>query len=146
MNTATYVTPERYASISDVPISLPQTELRRGSFIHIASFRLSAGQKAVLRVLDMNVLNVLTPGVSPDQINASFGWCYVGVFAGHMASSPFVYVSTSQVGLVGLPTTCDKVIASPGIYTVQLVNNTGRTFDKAIDLAVCVTGVIKIYE
>lgn len=146
MNTATYVTPERYASIADVPISLPQTELRRGSTIHIASFRLSAGQKAVLRVMGMNILSVFTPGVLADQINASFGWCYVGVFSGHMASSPFIYVSASQVGVANLPTTCDKVIASPGVYTVQLVNNTGRTYDKALDLSVCVTGVIKIYE
>lgn len=146
MSTATYVTPERYAAISDLPICLPQTELRRGTTVQIASFRLGPGQRAIIRAMFMNIISVLTPGVSQDAVNSSFGWCYAGVFAGHMVSSPFIYVAASQVGVTGLTTTADKVIASPGLYTVMLVNNTGKTPDRAIDLAVCVTGVIKFYQ
>jgi hypothetical protein len=146
MSQATYITPDRFAAIATIPICLPETELRRGVVLQIASFRLSAGQRAVLRVLDMNILKVLTPGVVPDNINSSYGWCYTGVFAGVMAASPFITVAASQVGITGLKSSCEKIIASPGVYTVKIVNNTGKTYTAAIDLSVTVTGAIKIYE
>lgn len=146
MSAATYITPDRYAAIVTIPICLPETELRRGVILPIASFRLDAGQRASLRVLDMNILKVLTPGVVPDNINSSFGWCYTGVFCGIMAASPFITVASSQVGITGLKSCCERIIASPGVYTVQIVNNTGKTYEMAIDLSVSVTGAIKIYQ
>lgn len=145
MSTATYITADRYAAIADVPICLPETTLRRSSVVQIASFRLEYGQRAVVRLMDLNLLKVGNPGVIPDIINSSFGWCYAGVFAGYMAASPFISASAIQVGITGLHACCEKIIASPGLYTVKVVNNTGKTYDKALDLAVCVTGVIKIY-
>ena len=145
MSTATYISTDRYAAIADVPICLPETALRRGSVVQIASFQIFTGQVAIVRLMDMNILKVLTPGVVPDNINSSYGWCYAGVFAGAMAASPFICVASSSVGITGLQSSCEKVIASPGIYTVKIVNNTGKTAETAIDLAVCVTGVIKIY-
>ena len=146
MSNAAYMSPERYSQVVDLPICLPETELRRASTIQISSFTLAAGQRAVLRCLNMNVLRVLTPGVEPDLINSAYGWVYVGVFAGYMAASPFVVVASSQVGLNELYPNSEKIIASPGTYSVKLVNNTGRTYDKAVDLAVCVTGTIKFYR
>jgi len=145
MSTATYISTERYAAIADIPICLPETAIRRGSVIQIASFELFRGQTAVVRLMDMNIVKVLTPGVVPDNINSSYGWCYAGVFAGAMATSPFICVASSSVGIAGLHPCCEKVIASPGIYTVKVVNNTGKTAETAIDLSVCVTGVIKVY-
>jgi len=145
MSTATYISTERYAAIADIPICLPETALRRGNVVQIASFKLEAGQRAVVRLIDLNIVKVLTPGIVPDIINSSFGWCYAGVFAGYMAASPFITVATSQVGISGLHSCCEKIIASPGFYTVKVVNNTGKTAAAAIDLAVVVTGVIKIY-
>ena len=144
MSTAAYISTERYAAIADVPICLPETALRRGDVLQIASFQLSRGQVAVIRLMQMTIVSVLTPGVVPDNINSSYGWCYAGVFSGAMAASPFVAVATSQVGTVGLSPHCEKVIASPGLYTVKVVNNTGKTAVTAIDMSVCVTGVIKI--
>jgi hypothetical protein len=145
MSTATYITTERYAAIADVPVCLPETALRRGNVVQISSFRLSHGQTAVVRLIDLNVVKVLNPGVVPDAINSSFGWCYAGVFAGRMAASPFISVSASQVGVTGLHPFCEKIISSPGLYTVMVVNNTGKVYTSALDLSVCVTGVIKIY-
>ncbi|MGV0949078.1 MAG: hypothetical protein ACOYB3_00090 [Azonexus sp.] len=145
MSTATYISTERYAAIADIPVCLPETALRRGNVVQIASFKLETGQRAVVRLIDLNIVKVLTPGIVPDIINSSFGWCYAGVFAGYMAASPFITVATSQVGISGLHSCCEKIIASPGIYTVKVVNNTGKTAESAIDLAVVVTGVIKIY-
>lgn len=145
MSTATYITPERYAKVVDIPVCLPETALRRGNVLQIASFQITAGQRAVVRLIDMNIVKVLTPGIVPDNINSSYGWCYVGVFAGYMAASPFIVVAASAVGVTGLVSCCEKIIASPGLYTVKLVNNTGKTAETAIDLSVCVTGVIKLY-
>lgn len=146
MSTATYITPERYSAIVDLPICLPQTALRRSDVVQIASFRLERGQTAVVRLLDMNILRILTPGVVPDIINSSFGWCYTGVFSGHMAASPFIAVASSEVGITGLNQSYEKIIASPGMYTVKVVNNTGKVYTHAVDLSVCVTGVIKLYK
>ena len=146
MSAATYITTERYASIADMPICLPQTELRRGSSVTIATFKLEEGQRASIRFMDMNVLRILTPGVTPDRINSTYGICYVGVFAGYMAASPSVTVSTDRVGTASLNAGCESVIASPGVYTVKLINNTGKTAAAGLDLSICVTGVVKIYE
>jgi hypothetical protein len=146
MSAATYITSERYASILDLPICLPETELRRGTVVQIASFKLTAGQVAAVRFLNLNVLHVLTPGVVPDAINSAYGWCYAGVFAGHMVASPFIVVASSQVGSTSLNSAEENLVASPGLYTVLVANNTGKLYDFAIDLLVCVTGVIKIYQ
>lgn len=145
MSAATYITTERYASMADLPVCLPETTLRRGSVITLASFKLASGQVAVVRVLNMNITQVETPGVIPDYINSSFGWCYVGVFAGVMAASPFISTTSYAVGVSGLNPASERIIHSPGLYTVKLVNNTGRTAASAVDFSVVVTGVIKIY-
>lgn len=146
MSASTYILSSRYASIADVPICLPETTVRRGGVVQIASFKLSLGQRAVIRLLDLSIVRILTPGVVPDIINSSYGWCYAGVYAGYMVASPFVAVASSHVGTTSHPSCCEKIIASPGLYTVKVVNNTGKTADSAIDMSVCVTGVIKIYE
>lgn len=145
MSAATYITPQRYATIADLPICLPETALRRSDVITVASFRLSEGQRAVVRMMDLNIVKVLTPGVVPDIINSSYGWCYAGVFCGYMAASPFIAVATSAVGVRSLNSAYERVIASPGFYTVKIVNNTGRSAEFAIDMSVCLTGVIKLY-
>lgn len=145
MSAATYITPERYARIVDLPVCLPETALRRGDVIQVASFRLSLGQRAVVRLMDLNIVKVLTPGIVPELINSSYGWCYAGVFSGYMAASPFISVATSAVGVRSLNSAYERVIASPGVYCVKIVNNTGRTADTAIDLSVSLTGVVKFY-
>lgn len=145
MSASTYISAARYSGIVDLPISLPETELRRSVDLQIASFRLSSGQRAVVRLLNLNVLKVLTPGVIADTVNSPYGWCYVGLFAGRMASSPFVYVATSQIGITQLNLFSEYIVASPGVYTVRVVNNTGKVFQNAMDFSVAVTGVIKFY-
>jgi hypothetical protein len=146
-----YITPDRFAGIGDLGICLPQTELRRGSIIQIASFKLEQSQKATIRVLNLNVIKVLTPGVVPDIVNSSFGIASVGVYGpintwnGHMVCSPIIRVTAGGLGVASLNPYTDNSIVSPGIYVVNVFNNTGRSAESAIDLSISVTGQIKFY-
>ena len=145
MSASTYISGDRYAAIVDLPICLPETELRRSVDLQISSFELASGQRAVIRFLNLNVLKVLTPGVIADTVNSPYGWCYVGVFGSKMAASPLTYVATSQIGNTQLNLFTETILASPGIYTVRVINNTGKVFQTAMDFSVAVTGVIKFY-
>lgn len=146
-----YITPDRFEGIGDFGISLPQTELRRGSIIQIAAFKLRQSEKATIRVLNLNVIKVLTPGIVPDSVNSSFGIAAVGVYGpintwnGHMTCSPIIKTVSGGMGVSMLNPYTDNSIVSPGIYVVQVFNNTGRSAESAIDLAVSVTGQIKFY-
>ena len=146
-----YITPDRFAGIGDMGISLPQTELRRGSIIQIASFKLGPSEQAMIRVMNLNVIKVLTPGIIPDIVNSSFGICTVGVYGpintwnGHMICSPIIRVTAAGLGVAAMNPYVDNSIVSPGIYVVNVFNNTGRSAASAIDLSISVTGQIKFY-
>jgi hypothetical protein len=146
-----YITPDRFAGIGDMGISLPQTELRRGSIIQIASFKLGPSEQAMIRVLNLNVIKVLTPGIIPDIVNSSFGICTVGVYGpintwnGNMICSPIIRVTAAGLGVATVNPYVDNSIVSPGIYVVNVFNNTGRSAASAIDLSISVTGQIKFY-
>jgi hypothetical protein len=146
-----YITPDRFAGIGDMGISLPQTELRRGSIIQIASFKLGTAERAMIRVMNLNVIKVLTPGIIPDIVNSSFGICTVGVYGpintwnGHMICSPIIRVTAAGLGVATMNPYIDNSIVSPGIYVVNVFNNTGRSAASAIDLSISVTGQIKFY-
>lgn len=148
---AVYITPERYASIGTLPISLVETELRRGSSVHIATFKLHQAEEAHIRVLNLAIVRILTPGSTPDNINSTFGYATVGVYGpinliyGYMLCSPIISVSARGIGTVSLNSYADHAITTPGTYVVAAFNNTGLLPQYAIDMTVCVTGVIKFY-
>jgi len=149
---AVYITPDRYAAIANLPISLPETELRRGSFIQASVFKLAPTQRASIRVLSLAITRILTPGVLPDNINSSYGLATVGIYGpinlvyGYMLCSPIISVSVGGVGTAMLNPYTDHEISTPGVYVAAVFNNTGRTAEYAVDLSVCVTGVVKFYK
>ena len=57
-----YITPYRLGRILDVPISLPQTELRTNQTIEIAAIPLALGQRMTVQSLTVTVVRILTPG------------------------------------------------------------------------------------
>ena len=149
---AVYMTPERYAAIANLPIALPETELRRGSYVQVAAFKLLPGQRASVRVFALTLTRILTPGIIPDIVNSSYGIASAGIYgpirdySGIMLCSPFISVSTPGVGTSSLNPYTDHPITTPGLYVVAVFNNTGRASQYAIDVAVCVTGVVKFYK
>lgn len=148
---AVYITPDRFNDIGSLPISLPQTELRRGSIVQASVFNLAPAQIAVVRVFNLTVLKVLTPGVIPDIINSTFGIVGAGVYGpvnswgGHMACSPFIRVASNGLGTASLNPYVEYRVATPGVYVVAVFNNTGRASQFALDVSVNLTGLIKFY-
>lgn len=134
-----------YACIGTLPIALPETELRRGDILQIASFTLTQGQKAVLKMLNLSIIRYLNDGVVFDYINSSYGIATVGLFSTSMVGAPLVRASGNGVGIFTTNPYEDVVISLPGTYTVKVLNNTGRTYLTALDVAVSVTGAIKFY-
>jgi hypothetical protein len=136
-----YVTPQRLARTFELPISMAQTELRRGEVIQIAQAMIAQGQTLEMRTLTLNLVRILTFGQIPVYLNSAFGLCSVGLYFGPMISSPLAYVKITTNGTAMLNPYKRKVMKSPGIYTVLIANNTNN-----IDLSVCATGSMKFYQ
>ena len=142
----TYVQETRRAAVVDLPISLPQAELRRGNELLLASAPLALGQRLSVRVLTLTVLKILSSGSAPDRINTPQGLCSVGVYVGEMLCTPLCLVVAGQVGTAALNAFAPHDFVTPGVYTVRAFNNTGRVIGKAADLSICATGVLKLYQ
>jgi hypothetical protein len=114
--------------------------------MQIATFVLQQGQVAQIRYINLNVIRILTPGVVSDAINSTLGLATVGVYGDEMICSPFVYVTATDVGCAVLHPYTERTIVTPGTYSVKAVNNTGLTFQNAVDLSIAVTGVVKLFS
>lgn len=135
-----YVTPNIFSRILSIPVSLAQTELRRGRDIQIMQFDLKLGQVFELRALNLHVLKILTPGVTPTYVNRSLGLASLGVYEGPMLTSALAIVKGSQVGIAQFNPWMVRRFVSPGTYTVLISNNT-----RNVDLSVAALGALKLY-
>ena len=126
MSAGSFITASRLAASYTLPAGLAQTELRRGSAVQVASFQLAQGQVAVMRYLSLNLLRLLSYGVTPDVVNTPFGLATVGLYAGTMLTCPLLSVTATGLGCVATDPYKEIVMASPGVYSVVVVNNTGR--------------------
>jgi hypothetical protein len=135
-----YVTPNIFSRILSIPVSLPQTELRRGKDIQIMQFNLLIGQVFELRALNLHLLKILTPGVTPDYVNRSLGLASLGIYEGPMLTSALAIVKGTQVGVAQFNPWMIRRFVSPGTYTVVLSNNT-----RNVDISVAALGALKLY-
>lgn len=135
-----FVTPAIFSRSLALPIALAQTELRRGKQIQIMQFDLKVGQLLELRCLNLHLMKVLTPGVTPEYVNRSLGLASVGVYEGMMLTGAGALVKGLQVGVSQFNQWSVRRFISPGIYTVVISNNA-----RNIDLSVAVTGTLKVY-
>lgn len=135
-----YVTPNIFSRILSIPVSLAQTELRRGKDIQIMQFNLQLGQVFELRALNLHLLKILTPGVTPEYVNRSLGLASLGVYEGPMLTSALAIVKAAQVGISQFNPWSVRRFVSPGTYTVVLSNNT-----RNVDISVAALGALKLY-
>src|ERR1051326_8151685 len=129
----TFVHESRYASVIDLPVALPQTEVRRGNAIRVAGITLEPGQRLEIRNFTLNLIRVLSPGVVSDRINTPQGLCSFGLYFGSMLCTPMLLVVAKQVGAVTLNGFVSHSFVTPGYYSAVVFNNTGRAATGAVD-------------
>jgi hypothetical protein len=135
-----YVTPARFYRVMNLPISFPQTEMRRGNRIVIAQMPVDLGQILTLRALTLHVVSNLSPGQVPVYHTTSLGAISVGLYFGSALTSPLALATLNTVGTsMTNPFHATKCV-SPGVYTVVVSNNTSN-----MDFSVVVTGATKLY-
>lgn len=133
------ITRNRFARILSLPISFPQTDLGSGKSVVIVSLTLAQHQRLEMRLLNINVVAVLTPGAVPAYLNHSLSLCSVGLYDSPMLTSPLAYAAYSTTTSTTNPF-APCVIESPGTYQVIVSNNT-----RNVDLAVTCAGAMKLY-
>ncbi len=135
-----YVTPAHFSRVLDLPISLAQTELRRGKCINVAQFPIQLGQWLLLRSLTLHVVKNLTPGQVPTYSTTSLGAISAGLYFGSALTSPLAIASTLSSGYSAVNPYAVVKCVCPGVYTVYVSNNTSN-----MDFSVVVTGSLKHY-
>lgn len=136
-----YVNTARFAKSVTLPISLPQTELRRGRSLRVASLTLRGGERLELRSLTLQVLKILTPGPLPIYTNTALGAASVGLYLGEALTSPIAWAFVGSVGTASTNPFNVRRVVTPGLYTVIISNNTSN-----LDLSVCATGCVRLYS
>lgn len=134
-----YISGVRFGRVLNVPIALPQTEIRRGKTLKIATVEIGAGQSFEVRSLTSNLLNLLTSGAVPHLHNKALGYASVGIYSSPMVCSSGALLTMSSPGVATLNPFVPRVFAAPGIYDVVVSNNTSN-----IDMTVVVSGSIKM--
>jgi len=136
-----YLTASHFDEILTLPISLPETELRRQRSIQIATFPVALGQRLELRSLTVHLVKILTPGVAATLDNTVLGLCSAGIIVGSMATCVIGNVIVNDLGAGCWRSDQPVIITSPGIYRVLAFNNANN-----VDLSVAVTGSVKFFS
>lgn len=135
-----YLTLNRFNRILNIPISLAQTELRRSKSLQVTQWVLEVGQRLNLKLLTIQVVKILTPGPLPGYTNTALGTASIGLYLGTSITSPLAWASTNTVGSSICNPFSSHIVATPGLYTVIVSNNTNN-----LDLSVAATGSMRIY-
>jgi len=136
-----YVTYARSKTIYDLPIQLPQTELRRGRIITAGKIQISLGQVMRVRLFTLHLINIITPDSVPDIFSNALGLASAGVYLGPMVCSSGLLMRASAPGIVAFNSFQYRDFSTPGVYSFIVSNNTSN-----IDMTVALTGVAKIFN
>lgn len=135
-----YLVATEFDRIQTMPISLPQTELRRQKSLQVATVVLNLGQVLELRSLNLHLIKILTPGVLPALVNTSLGLVSVGLYLGSaMTTGGIALVVASAPGVSSYHPAQPARVTAPGLYKVFVTNNSSN-----IDVTAAVTGSAKI--
>jgi hypothetical protein len=153
-----FITERVLANTLDVPISLPTTEIRMADWLLIATVSIATPTKLTYRVLNLSflnatvALNTLTP---QNLINASNGYCYVGMYLNYVSGDPSLVTALDilpATGLGNFTRTANPVVAlNPGTYSWLAVNNIQYSDQNALlplgtsaDFQLCITGQCRL--
>lgn len=135
-----FVTKEALRSIVSMPLSLPQTELRRSRTLVVASIPLQLGDELEIRSLVLSSYRNLSPGNVPEYLTGSLGILSVGLYFGSTITSPLAVAVLAKLGTSMINPYKSCRCKTPGVYSVIVSNNTLN-----MDYSVAVTGCVKIY-
>lgn len=136
-----FVTTSRFQTIYDLPIQLPQMELRRGRYIILGAVQIVLGQTLRVRCFNLHLVNVITPNVVPNIFSTPLGLVSAGIFTSPMLCSGAVLMRCVAPGVVGFNSFAYRDFSTPGTYYFGVSNNTSN-----VDLTVALTGVAKIFN
>jgi hypothetical protein len=135
-----YLTPKRFSKVLHIPVSLSQTELRRGKHFQVAQIPVNIGQQLHVRGLTVNVVKNLTPGAIPVYATTSLGTVNLGVYFGATLTSPLALAYVVNLGVSSTNPYAVCKLVSPGVYTFVVSNNTAN-----MDFSVSASGCAKLY-
>lgn len=135
-----FITKAALKTIVSMPVTLPQTELRRSRTLTIASIPLQLGEELEIKSLVLSSYRNLSPGNVPEYLTGSLGILSVGLYFGRTVTSPLALAVLSKLGtsMVNPYKACK--CKTPGVYSIIVSNNTTN-----MDYSVAVTGSVKIY-
>jgi hypothetical protein len=136
-----FTTAQRFQQILDLPISLAQTELRRGRFIAAGRIKLELGQVMRVRLFALHFISVLTPLVDPAVFNTALGIVSAGVYISPMICSSALLLKLSSPGIVAANSFACKDFSTPGTYVFLVANNSSN-----VDASVSLTGSVKVFN
>ena len=129
----------RLGRVFCVPLALPQTELRAGGALTIATFNIPQFWRAEIRILNIHLISISDPGAVVSYRTSSLGLVSAGVYASSMVTAPLCR-AFSSLGVGSQNPFAPCVIETAGTYSVMAFNHTNN-----IDANICVTGAVKMY-
>ena len=153
-----YLTEAKLASIVDVPVALPATEIRQGDWLVFASIKLVPPQQLRFRFLNLQLLSasVATADIeNGNLIYGNLGFAYVVLRRDYLSGSPgssgaLDTLIITQTGVVARDLTNEMTFDTPGTYSWILANNckansaTAIPTYTSIDFRISVTGQVRL--
>jgi hypothetical protein len=134
-----YLTEKRHRSIVNLPVSLPETELRRGRYLTCAQINLALGQTLRVRCLNLHLISVLTASVVPQIFNTALGLASAGLYLTPMMCSSALLLTAQAPGVTALNSFTYWDFSTPGLYSFVVSNNCSNA-----DLSVALTGAVQL--
>lgn len=155
-----YITDKQLEDRIDLPIALPATEVKRNSWLVVATYAVQAPMKLSFRFLQLQLIAAEVVGgeegdteteFSSQLINPSKGLCYCAIYQGYALENPATLpnvgtlndiIVADKVGIFSRPTATPLVIDGPAVsnhYSIVLANNTDNT-----DLKLVLNGHIRL--
>lgn len=135
-----FVTPNQLDAIQTVALALPQTELRRQRSVLAAVLALRLGQVLELRALNLHLVQILTPAVTPELVTSGVGLVTAGLYLGDsMTPGGIGLVAATTPQVASLNAAQPVRVTAPGVYKVFVTNNSNN-----VDVSVVLTGSCRI--
>ncbi len=152
-----YLTDNKLRNVVDLPIALPNTTLKQGDWIVVATVKLVAPQRLSMRSLNLQLLeatvdtSLITTG---NRIVPNLGLVYLVLRKDYASGTPGAtggldYMYLEDIGIV-VRSTVPVILTAPGNYSLICANNMQASTDStvptstSIDFKVLVTGQFRL--